>query len=120
MKTAIILMFLFFPISSHALDPWSKGDVAREATWQVLHLVDWGQTLDIADNPTRYRECNPILGSHPSRQTVNLYMGVGALVHLGITHVLPKSCRPYWQYLTIGVSGALVIHNFNIGLSIKF
>ena len=120
MKTAIVILILLFPLRSFAFDSWTKGDIAREATWQVLHLVDWGQTLDISAQPSRYHEINPILGKHPSRSTVNIYMASGALLHLGISHVLPQSYRPYWQYVTIGTSGACVVNNFAIGLSIKF
>lgn len=120
MKTIIILVALMIPLNALAFDPWDRQDIALEATWQVLHAIDWGQTLDIAAQPTRYHEINPILGEHPSRSTVNLYMGVGALLHLGITHVLPKRCRPYFQGITIGLSGACVLHNFNIGLQVRF
>ena len=115
-------IFWFGPClhKAHAFDPWSRQDIALEATWQLLHLIDWGQTLDISAQPTRYREINPLIGDHPSRARVNAYMGLSTLTHLGITHLLPKSCRPYWQAVTIGITGGLVIHNFNIGLQVKF
>jgi len=120
MKTIIILVALLLPASAPAFDPWNTQDVALEVTWQLVHLIDWGQTRNIAAHPEKYREINPILGDHPSRQKVNLYMATGTLVHLGITHVLPKRCRPYFQGVTIGLSGACVLHNFNIGLQVRF
>jgi hypothetical protein len=43
-------------------------------------------------------------------------METAALAHLGITHILPKKCRPYWQRISIGVSAGCVISNFSIGL----
>ena len=116
----IAIIVLFCPFSAMAFDSWSKGDIAREAAWQILHAVDWGQTLDTASQPDKYHEYNPLLGSHPSRRAVNLYMGAGALVHVGITHVLPRYCRPYWQYVTIGGSSVCVINNFSLGLKVRF
>lgn len=115
-----IIISLFFSSSAFAADPWSKGDIWREVAWQVLHVVDWGQTLNIADRPDKYHEINPIIGEHPSRERVNIVMGTTTVLHVAITHYLPKEWRPYWQYLSIGVSGALVIHNLSIGLNMHF
>jgi len=120
MKTLILLLVLALPVTAHAFDPWSRQDVALETTWMILHVLDWGQTLDLADQPDRYHELNPILGRNPSRSQVNLYMAASALLHVGVTHVLPAKCRPWFQYVSIGVSGMCVINNFSVGLSIRF
>ena len=98
----------------------ATGDSLREAGWQVLHIVDWGQTLDIARNPGLYHEINPVIGRHPSVGRVNLYMGLSAAGHLAVSWALPKEYRVYWQWMTIGVTGGLVGHNFNIGLRVRF
>ena len=118
----LALIFVIGPClhKAQAADPWGTQDIALEATWQLLHLLDWGQTLDIADHPEKYHEHNPIMGKHPSRSTVNLYMGAWIPLHIGITYVLPKECRPYWQYVTIGVTGTCVIKNFSVGLQVRF
>ena len=128
MKTVILLLVLALPGTAHAFDwsdyfsfdSWSKGDIGKEVAWQALHLVDWGQTLDIASQPKKYHELNPAMGKHPSRSKVNLYMAASALLHVGITHVLPSRCRPWFQHVSIGVSGTCVVNNFAVGLSIKF
>jgi hypothetical protein len=120
MKLILIIILLCLPVGAQAADPWDKQDIALEVLWQCLHAVDWGQTLDIASRPERYREINPLIGEHPSRARVNAYMGLSTLTHIGITHLLPKSYRPYWQMITIGISGTLIIHNFNIGLQVRF
>ena len=99
---------------------WSKQDVALETTWQVIHVLDWGTTLDSASQPDQYYEINPILGKHPSRGKVNAYMTAGALFHFGMTHALPPSCRPYWHGITIAVSSTCVINNFSVGLNVRF
>ncbi len=103
-----------------AADPWSKQDIALEATYFAFHLLDWGQTRDIAIRDGRYHELNPILGKHPSLDQVNLYFLGTGLLHPVITNFLPKKYRSWFQGVTIGISGACVIRNFNIGLRINF
>ena len=119
MKTILLILILSLPaIPCYA--EWSKADTYREITWQGLHIIDWGQTLEIARHPNQYHEVNPIMGKHPSVGNVNLYMGLSALGHIGLSYILPKDIRPYFQYITIGISGACVAHNFNVGLGVKF
>lgn len=103
-----------------AADPWSEADIAREAAWIVSHTIDWGQTLDIAANPDRFYETNPILGDHPDRGDVNRYFIVTTAAHIAITHLLPEGWRPAWQYVTFGISAGLVWHNYRIGLRLNF
>jgi hypothetical protein len=118
-KIFIILVFLIIPISSTAADKWSNQDIALETTWQMLHLIDWGTTLDIAGHPDRY-ELNPILGEHPDRGTIHAYMAAGALLHLAVTHLLPSEYRPWFQGITIGISGICVGKNLSAGLALRF
>ena len=129
MKTVIVFLLLIFPVlvSAGEIDQnkwwgekWSKQDYILEGTWQVIHLMDWGTTLDITRHPDKYKEMNPILGEHPSRERVNIYMFSGALVHAGVTYILPPKYRSYFQGVTIGMSGAYVLNNLAIGLQIKF
>jgi len=120
MKTVILLLVLALPVTAHAFDPWSREDVALEVTWQALHLVDTIQTRQIALNPNKYYEMNPLLGSHPSEEKILIYMAMGTVIHALITHYLPKKCRPYFQGVTIGLSGACVVRNLQIGLEIRW
>ncbi len=119
--TAIIVLFMML-LSTQVLaaDRWSARDYYLEGTWQALHLMDWGQASMIARNPDRYYEMNPVLGAHPSPQLVHAYMATSALIHLAVTNFLPSRWRPYWQGITIGMSGSLVAHNFGIGLGVRF
>ncbi len=119
-KIMIIIFILFIPFTSFASDDWTKEDTMREVAWGVIHVIDWGQTLEAARQPDKYHELNPILGRHPSIGNVNVYMGLSAIGHLGISYILPKKIRPYWQWVSIGVSGACIINNFNVGLGVKF
>ncbi len=118
MKFILLILIIILPITSHA--EWNKGDTAREVAWQGIHVIDWGQTLEIARHPEKYHELNPILGRHPSVGRVNVYMGLSALGHLGMSYILPKKARLYWQYISIGVSAGCVVNNYKIGLGVKF
>lgn len=118
LSTLILFLIVMMPIIANA--GWSNADTVREVIWQGLHVVDWGQTLEIARDPGRYYEMNPALGSHPSVGKVNIYMASSAVLHAGVSYVLPGKWRSYWQYVSIVTSGACVANNFNIGLGVRF
>jgi len=82
--------------------------------------MDWRQTVQIARNPDRYWERNPLLGEHPSEQRVNLHFLVGAILHPIVTEILPSKYRLWgtdwkpriiWQSISIGMSGICVLNN---------
>jgi hypothetical protein len=98
----------------------SVTDKTLEITWQIIHFIDWGQTLEIARQPDRYFERNKILGSHPSVGEVNTYMAITAVTHAVVSYLLPKKYRKYWQHLTIYESLSCVVNNFNLGLRVRF
>lgn len=99
---------------------WTQADSAREAAYLALHVVDWGQTLDIADHPEKWHERNPVLGDHPSRGRVNVWFAGTALLHPVISYVLPKPYREAWQYGTIGVEVWCVGGNAKLGVGMGF
>jgi len=106
---------------AQAADPWSTQDVILESVWEGLHLLDWLQTRQIATHPEDgYYEKNPILGEHPSKGSVDLYMLSAAILHPIVTHLLPKEYRPYFQGISIAISGSCVASNFSIGLGLKW
>ena len=114
------LIALLLAITLSGCMAWSKADIAREATYVAIHMVDWGQTRDIAKNPDKYHEKNPILGEHPSTKEVDRYMAASLAGHILITSLLPSNLRPYWQYGTIAFSGYLVVNNHSIGLRMSW
>jgi hypothetical protein len=117
MKTAIIIILvLLMPAPAAAADKWSNQDKILEATYLTLMALDWGTTLDIAEHPQRYREYNPILGDHPTRGQVNTYFLASGIIHVAVTHLLRADCRPYWQGVTIGLTGICLVNNLSIGL----
>jgi len=112
----LIGLFCFVALLTGCFTDWTKADVYRQATWTALHGADWLQTRQIAQHPDQYRETNPILGSHPSLASVDLYMGAWMVIHPLISDVLPPEYRKYWQYISIGVTGGCVLNNLSIGI----
>ena len=101
------------------------------ATQIVLQGIDWLQTLKIARNPDRYWERNSIIGEHPSRTRVNVYMGATLIVKTALSYYAPdimdalgfsrktaKRSRKFVQGIFIAPSAYCVGNNLDIGLGI--
>lgn len=121
MKTFIFALLLSISTQTFA-DPWTPVDSYREATFQVLNVIDWGQTRYIAKNPDRYyeKESAWIIGEHPSTGRVDAYMAQSAVLHLAISYLLPRDWRDAFQYITIGGKLNATIGNDSIGIKISF
>jgi len=115
----LIIILLFIPITSLA-EEWTKADSQRETVYLVLHAADWLQTRNIARDPVRWHEYNPIIGKHPTIGRVNNYFALSTIAHISIVDALPKEYRKAFQYFTIGFKGKLVYHNFHVGISAQF
>ncbi len=61
----VLVAALLTSLPPSAYAEWSKQDQQRQLAYTALHMVGWGQTLDIADQPKDYYETNPVLGEHP-------------------------------------------------------
>jgi len=119
MKTFILAVLLFISIPSFA-DEWKSVDTKREVGFQVLWLIDYAQTRNIAAHPDQWHEENSYLGLHPTIGAVNRYFLVGSVLHAGIAYMLPEKYRAPFQYGTIAVEVGYVAHNYSIGISAKF
>jgi len=120
-----LLIVLAMTTPASAFDEWSERDIALEFTWVTINLVDWSQTRWMAQhdwkwNKKCYHENNPVLGKYPKVSEVDLYFAAGTLLHIGVTHVLPKEYRPYWQYVWIIGSSVTVMHNNRLGAGLRF
>ena len=120
MKPPLIILSVGIFIILTGCATWTKEQVLLQGVASTLKIIDWGQTLDIADKPDRYEETNPILGKHPSRAEVNRYFGYSVGTQLLITHLLPSEWRKFWLGGWIGVSGYYVNHNYGVGLRVNF
>jgi hypothetical protein len=128
-KISIPLFCLFLLAGQSRADEWTGKDTAWEATYLLLHVADWGQTLYIARHPDQYYEVNPILGKHPSRGRVNTYFALTGLVHVAGAVLLPTKFelfnvkfnpRRAWQFSGIYVEAFVVQHNYRVGIKFYF
>ena len=92
---------------------------AFTAAYLALHLVDWGQTLDIAKHPEAHYEYNPILGKHPSVRKVNTYMTLSAVAVLSLDKWVFKENSYFRGAILIGLSG-VDYRNYTVGLRMDF
>lgn len=116
------LLLLAAPAS--AVDLTADGSLTTagklEVAYQAVHLADWLQTVQIAKNPERWTETNPILGEHPSVNEVHRYFLTTAVGHALVSHFIPSPKLTYlWQGATIAVQVGYVYHNHQLGIAIK-
>ena len=112
-KAAPILLLLLLSSCAHN---WTRSDTYRQAAVIGLEIIDWRQTRYIANHPREYYEMNPILGEHPSPGRVNTYFATMIAANVAVTALLPPPYRAWWQYISIGTQGFVVIHNFDAGI----
>ncbi len=117
MRGLILLVFIFISTPAYA---WTKADTQRQLVYSALHVIDWGQTRDIANRPKEYQEQNLYLGKHPSIQRVDTYFALTLLGHAYISYILPPEQRKIWQYISIGVRFQIVSINYSLGVNIHF
>lgn len=95
-------------------------DLYRELAFQALLIADWKQTRQIAREPDRYFERNPILGKHPSVGRVNTYMVAAGVLHWVIAANLSPKWRQQFQLVSVAVQANVVKQNYEVGLSLRF
>ena len=96
---------------------WTETDTARQVAYSALHVADWMQTRQIARQPDRFHETNPILGRHPSLGRVDAYMAGTLVLHAAVAYALPSPWRSWWQHVGIAVETGAAAGNAAIGLS---
>ena len=121
MKKIIFALLLSISTQTFA-DEWTTNDSLREVTFQVLNVIDWGQTRYIAKNLDRYyeKESAWLIGTDPSTETVDGFMLQTAVLHLAISYMLPRDWRDAFQYITIGMKLNNTIGNAQIGIKVSF
>lgn len=118
MKRLVIVLVILF--CGCAGNPWRQEDTLRQTAFVGITTIDWMQTRQIADNPNKFYETNPILGRHPSKNEINLYFAGSVLAHTAIAAALPHGWRDWWQSLAIGLETGVVAHNASIGIRVGF
>ena len=116
----VISMGVFLLSPMHALaDEWTTADTWREAAYLSLLTVDWAQTRNFLRNPDCYEQ-NKLLGQHPEQSHLDAAVIITGLAHVYIASVLPEKYRAPFQYISIGIEGGAVAHNFSLGATVKF
>ena len=118
---AVLFAIVLYPQPGRAAE-WRTSDTYREVGFQVLNLIDWGQTRYIANNPKQFREVESawLIGEHPTVQAVDTLMITSAILHPIIAYYLPHGWRDAYQYISIGGKLNATAHNAYIGIKIQF
>jgi hypothetical protein len=124
MKTIIILVLIFFSSTCFA---WDKEDTVMQVTVVSLLLTDMSQTLYISGHD-EYKELNPVLGTHPSKDKVYAYFLGGIVIHTAISYLIEKvpwienskQWRRAWQGSFIAVESGVVLRNSVIGIGFSY
>ena len=119
---AALLIFLFglLPSLCEARDPWEGSDYMLAGAALAALAVDWGQTRNVAKNPQRFAETNPILGPSPSVGKVDAYF-VGAMIGtVALAHLMPRDYRRLFLTGTLTVELAAIEQNRSIGVKVEF
>lgn len=98
---------------------WTVRDTAFQLQYTVLHVIDWGQTRYISKHDEFY-ETNPILGSNPSTEFVDIYFAVTLIGHTAVSYLLPAKWRRRWQAFTTVLETVVTANNQSIGISVGF
>ena len=132
MKKALITLTIILITASHSLafDKWNTEEKIAQGVAIGLTIIDWGQTLYIADHPEQfYEKQNFLMSKHPSRSSVNLYFGLSVIGKTALVHILPRDYNLWgWnikprriaQSVYIGISGANVYRNYTLDIKIGF
>lgn len=100
-------------------DRWTLEDTLYQAQYVLLHVIDWGQTRYVAESDEFY-EMNPILGSNPKKDVVDLYFSITLIGHTAVSLMLPEKWRRKWQFFWIGLESFVTANNSAAGVAISF
>jgi hypothetical protein len=114
---SIILILLSFNVYSKE---WTDDEKLWGATTGVLLLGDWATTRNMTHRYNEgYYEHNPLLGRHPTANTVNLYfLTVTPIVFLAADYF--GDYRKEILQATSAVELIMVGNNLRIGLKFQF
>lgn len=109
MKKLIIISILLITTNTHADE--------LTTTYSVLHVIDWHQTLQIADSDDHY-ETNLILGKNPSKDQIHLYFFTTLLGQYWLMENIKH--RQIYQIFWIGIQAKTIENNVKLGFKLNF
>ena len=121
MKLWLISLLLLVCTQSRAWSEWTPEQRQWYVASNVLLLADWSTTRDMTRRYNEgYRELNPILGSRPSTDKLDLDFVTVLIGHYFATDYFKGRDREIYLYTITAVEGAAVTNNLNIGLRLRF
>ena len=115
MKFILSLLLLFFTNVNAENRPWTDVEKVVFVANTVLTTMDWSQTRYLSRNPVYY-ETNPILGTHPSTQKIDMFF-IGQLI--GQYYLFDYLNENRLGFMVGVTLGRLEVVNRNIRLDIK-
>jgi len=97
--------------------PLSKQQIKLQAAYISVTVIDWMQTKEFRSK--KVKESNPWLGSEPSQEKINLYIGAAIIAHTFVTWALPTKFRSGWIGSFLTIECLAVIHNYQRGYGPK-
>lgn len=112
----VFLILIYFVPTAQA-----EENTPLKIVGNLLLLVDWHQTRQIANHPEIYYEKNKFLGKHPSVKKVDSYF-IAAIIGINLLDYVIKDekiSNAFWIGI-ITVEGYTVSRNLGIGLRLNF
>ena len=119
MKYILCLLMLLCGQSYAQNRPWTESEKDLFAVHTALVLADWSQTRHIAKNPNVYYEINPIFGSHPSVEKVDIIFLATVIGSYYWFDMLDSKREKYLITASV-VRGVMVGHNLHLGIRMGF
>lgn len=118
-KYLLTFLLLFSSTVNAENRPWTDTEKQLFVAHTALVIADWSQTRYIAKHPQEYRETNPLFGTHPSLDKVDLLFAATIIGSYYVIDSLDSKREKYLITATI-VRSLVVGHNLNLGLRIGF
>jgi len=120
-RLVLLILSLGLSPSANALEL----DLAREVATTTI-IGDWLQTREIAKHPETHQEGQiyKIIGTNPSKASVNWYFASKIAIHYAINHYLVTTrferSRDWYNGLTIVGGVDVLSHNYKLGIRVRF
>lgn len=121
MKHIIIIILCLTPALAQA-EPftWDKLNTQLHIPLTLVIIADMQQTLQIAHEPKRYYERNPMLNGNLSEDRVYKHFIISYALTTLMVYALPEKWSHGFQVGVIGTEAGIVAKNLTIGLRIGF
>ena len=116
MKIKLVILFIFISTSVQAeeyFQPYDATDYYLQTVLIALIYLDMKETIYLLQYDGYY-ELNPILGEHPSEETIRRHAVGIAVIHSLYVWFLPKEYRSYFQAFSLGAESATVWSNYQL------